>query len=161
MIKHLSIILLAIMLTPACSEISGVNDAVHGAYENYSAAAKSSAFENGWLPMQMPRSATRIEEIHNVDSGEIWIRFNYDGRDIKDLIGECSASSSVDLPDARRTTRLVAWWPEELTNPGRKNPSSAWTLYYCSEMNHAGSSISAGIAIDASASLALYWVGKR
>jgi hypothetical protein len=110
--------------------------------------------------MQMPRSATRIEEIHNVDSGEIWIRFNYDGRDIKDLIDECNASPLVNFPDARRTTRLVAWWPGELTNLGRKNSSSEWILYDCPEMNHAGSSISAGIAIDASASLALYWVGK-
>lgn len=144
-----------------CSALTGSDDVVHERYADYSAARVDHGLENGWLPRRMPVSARNIEEVHNVDSGEIWIRFSYDEGGLKEFIGQCVEDASVSLPDSRRSARSAGWWPRELTNALDSESRSRWTLFNCPRMDHAGSFVASGVAVDRSAKLVFYWVAKR
>lgn len=152
-----SFILAAVLSCSGCSALSGSDGVVVGRYKDYANAVDSGVFEHGWLPQQIPKSATNIEEIHVIDSGEVWIRFEYDERDISLLTDECRPDSSITLPDARRSTTLVVWWPSVLTNGAARDSLSSWTLYSCPRMKHAASELPAGLALDRSADVAFYW----
>lgn len=148
-------------LISGCSAVTGSEDVVHGRYSDYSAASEMRALQNGWLPARIPVSATNIEEAHNIDSGEIWIRFSYDERGFKEFIGHCIEGASMNFPESRRSARAAEWWPRELTDGADTASRSRWTLFECREMDHAGSLLAAGVAVDRSTRVAFYWVAKK
>lgn len=45
--------------------------------------------EAGWLPAYFPRSATDIQEGHNIDTNRVWASFSYDAQDIPSLREIC------------------------------------------------------------------------
>ena len=117
--------------------------------------------DNGWLPKQLPRSATGIEEAHSIDSGEIWGAFNFEPGGIYLLVAECAPNQNVRLPDAKKSARSAPWWRRTLVaGSGPGGGDKSLSLYSCPQMNHAGSVLSAGFAVDREANLAMYWVAK-
>lgn len=45
-------------------------------YPKYEDAANDGAVKRGWIPEIVPKTATEIHEHHNLDTNEVWIRFN-------------------------------------------------------------------------------------
>lgn len=144
-----------------CSKVTGLADTVNSAtYGTYSDAVGRGAFESGWLPREMPRSAENIVEVHNVDSGEMWVRFDDKGVGILGFTKGCVAQPLPRLPDRRRTRRDVPWWPEDLVLENGGRVRAQWALYSCPRMSHGGITHTAGVAVEASTGRVWYWVAK-
>lgn len=146
--------------TLGCSKLAGFSEVSSETYATHSEAVERKAFESGWLPEEMPKSAKKIVEVHSVDSGEMWVRFSSDGVDISRFTDECTTTPRYGLPDRRRTKRNASWWPEELTEGGDKKAHGQWSLYFCPEMHHAQTVFPAGVAIDRLSHTVWYWVKK-
>lgn len=50
-------------------------ETVEGIYATYAEAERAGAVERGWIPAFVPRSATEIEEVHDLDTN--WQRLRY------------------------------------------------------------------------------------
>lgn len=148
------------LTTPGCSKLAGFNEVSSETYATHSEAVERKAFESGWLPEEMPKSAKKIVEVHNIDSGEMWIRFTSDGVDISRFTDGCTTSPRYGLPDRRRTKRNASWWPGELTKGSDEESLGQWDLYFCPEMHHAKTVFPAGVAIDRLSHTVWYWVKK-
>ena len=61
-------------------------------YANYKEAKKSGAFERGWLPEYLPKSAKNIHEQHNLDTNQGWADFEFDVKDITKMESHCQLS---------------------------------------------------------------------
>jgi hypothetical protein len=61
-------------------------------YASYEEAKKSGAFERGWLPEYLPRSAKNIHEEHNLDTNQGWAKFEFDVKDIAKIESQCQLS---------------------------------------------------------------------
>lgn len=141
-----------------CSKLAGFSEISSGTYATHSEAVERKAFESGWLPEEMPKSAKQIVETHSIDSGEMWVRFSSDGADISRFTDECSNGPGYGLPDRRRTKRDASWWPVELTEGGDEKTLGQWDLYSCPGMRHAKTVFPAGVAVDRPGRTVWYWV---
>ena len=57
-------------------------DITSSSYKNYSEVASTSGlFEAGWIPLWLPKTASNIQESHDVDTNESWLMFNYAASD--------------------------------------------------------------------------------
>jgi hypothetical protein len=153
-------VLLIFLMLAGCSDLSSDGDIRSSTYSSFAEASKKGAFELGWLPHALPKSAIEIVEVHNVDSGEIWMRFRYAGNDIQQLTQGCASDLRMQLPNERRTKRNVVWWPKTLTDRSDQRPHRQWTILSCPRMQHARSAYTAGIAVNPSSRTAWYWIAK-
>lgn len=155
-----SLIAVLALTSTGCSELLGLDEISTERYATHSEAVERKAFENGWLPQEMPKSARQIMEVHNIDTGEMWVGFTSDGPAISRFIGECTTSPRYALPDRRRTERVASWWPGGLTERSDEEAQRQWNLYSCPEMHHARTVFSAGVAVDPLSHAVWYWVKK-
>lgn len=155
----LSTVLLMLCFT-SCDELSGENDIKSNRYSSFSAASKTDIFESGWLPRALPRSATNIVEVHNIDTSEMWITFRYANNDIQDLTKGCATSPKAQFPSARRIKRNAVQWPKELTDGSDEQSRKRWTILSCSNMQHAKSAYDANVAVDAVSRTVWYWMAQ-
>jgi hypothetical protein len=155
----LSALLLMSLLT-GCAELSGDGDITSSKYASFQEASKTGVFESGWLPRALPRSATNIVEVHNVDSSEMWATFRYSDNDIHGLTKGCVAARKVQLPNAERTKRDVTWWPTALTDGSDDQQRKRWVILACPNMQHAASVYAANVAVDVASRTAWYWMAK-
>ncbi len=155
---HFLMVLAFVLTLVGCDDLSGQKDLMSSRYRSFEKASEDGAFESGWLPRTLPRSAWDILEVHNLDTNEIWIVFRYRDNSIEELTNACIARQEVRFPDAKRAKRDVGWWPVELTGRGKELDSKKWATYLCPEMRHAESKVSATIAVDVLNQTAWYWV---
>ena len=102
---------------------------------------------HGWLPVFLPKDATRIQELHDLDSNDFWGTF--DGSTITSPMTFCKDAtklSGVSIQDPG-----VNWWPKSLT--GEVYSSNAWALYRCAGSN-------ATLIAPAAGHARYFWVGK-
>lgn len=152
------LVFVASLACSGCSWMTGYNDISSASYKDYKEAAEQRAFESGWLPAELPRSATRILEVHSIDSSEIWLRFSFSPEDVLGFIRLCNKVQVPSFPDENRTRNNVSWWLPGLVKGAR--PDKQVDVYSCPEMKHAGLRFPAGLAIENSSSTAWYWVVK-
>lgn len=79
---------------------SGCTDRIESAYASMDEAVAAGAVERGWVPGFLPSSSTQIREIHDLDTNEVWLRFNYSREDHESFVGELSAASASALQSA-------------------------------------------------------------
>lgn len=147
-------------LLTGCAELSGDDDITSSSYASFQEASKAGAFESGWLPRALPKSATKIVEVHNIDSSELWVTFRYLNDDVRGLIKECIAGQKVQFPNAERTKRDVVWWPAGLTNKSDAKSRKQWAMFSCPSMRHANSEYKANLAVDTANRTAWYWIAR-
>ncbi len=63
-------------------------------YANYEEAKKAGAFERGWLPEYLPKSAKNIHEAHNLDTNQGWGEFEFDVREISSMKSHCQLNQT-------------------------------------------------------------------
>lgn len=151
---------LSMLVLTGCSKMSGEGDIKSSKYSSFQEASQWGAFKSGWLPQALPRSATNIVEVHNVDSNELWVTFRYPKNDIDGLIKECVLDQKARLPNAERTKRSAPWWPLELVDGSDEQSRKRWTILSCPSMRHAESVFAANIAVDRTSWTAWYWLVK-
>jgi hypothetical protein len=139
-----------------CSDLDGEGDVIAVHYYSYQAASKSKAFDSGWLPKSLPKSAYDIVEAHNIDTNEVWVKFDYLENDIEELVGDCSYTQKVNYPDVKRV-RGFPWWPRQLTS---EYENSNLSLYFCPKIMHGQSMDKSSVAVDSKAHRAWYWINR-
>lgn len=58
-------------------------------FATYAEAKASGIMEKGWLPEYLPRSATEINETHNIDTNEVKASFKYQLGDTEEIRKNC------------------------------------------------------------------------
>lgn len=159
-VRALTSALLLMSLLTGCAELSGDGDITSSTYASFQEASEKGVFESGWLPRALPRSATNIVEVHNIDSSEMWITFRYANNDIQDLTKECVTGRKVQFPNTKRTKRDVAWWPTKLIAGSDEQSRKQWVILSCPNMRHAESVLTANVAVDPISRKVWYWMVK-
>jgi hypothetical protein len=152
-------LIVALVAVGACSDPS--RPVSSSSYATFQEASSSGILELGWLPRNLPESAADILESHHIDNGELWVRFRFSDADIKTLLGRCSADSSAQLPDKRRTKLDADWWPVGLTSGSDPAVRKRWKIYWCANQVHAQTTMAAGVAIDPLERVAWYWIVRN
>ena len=74
----------------------------------------SGLVDAGWLPGYLPRTASQIEERHNIDTNEVWASFRYAVGDVQSVETACEKIVENDRgkkylcpPVDTRTTTIV------------------------------------------------------
>lgn len=127
-------------------------------YSNYYDAVADGALQRGWLPRNLPDSVHDIVETHNIDTNELWVKFQFDKADIKGLLRQCEKMVDLRLPAATRVKRMAAWWPQTLTDKNGKQLPNEMQAYSCLKMPHAESAFDAGMILDTQKQTAWYWI---
>ena len=141
-------LLLALLVgASGCSEVMGAS------YATYGDAERAGAVARGWIPSFVPRSATDIREVHDLDTSEQWLRFRVPVGDTSVAIG----AAPLPLSDARRSARkpppAVGPWLPELRDPPLITPRAGVRAY-----RHRGPGPGARcVALDTRENLAYAW----
>lgn len=149
----------ALVAAGACSDAS--RPVSSSSYASFQEASSSGILESGWLPRNLPKSATDIVESHHIDNGELWVRFRYFDSDIETLLGGCLVDPSAQLPDKRRTKLDADWWPDGLTSGSDQALQRRWKIYWCQNQIHAQTTMAAGVAVDPLEHVAWYWIVRN
>lgn len=146
----------AVLIGGGCS--SNFVETATNHYSNYGEAAEDGALQRGWLPRNLPGSAHNIVETHNIDTNELWAKFQLDQADIDRFLRHCAKSADIRLPPAERTEKMAAWWPDALTDKSVERLPNGMQTYHCSKIPHAKSELDAGMILDAEEQAIWYWV---
>ncbi len=149
------------LLLCSCMELPGESQTRH--YPTRADAERDGAFARGWLPVDLPSEASDIMESHNLDSNQMWIRFQPNGMTLDRLLQRCVVATDVPLPPARQTRRSAAWWPEALIAGGASRQTTG-AAYRCRALGTSSSATEFGLLVDEGAERAWYWsipVGSR
>ena len=84
-------------------------------YADYQEVVDDGAITRGWIPGYMPRSATNIQESHNLDINISWLRFTVPAEDIDDMTQALLLITQDQVKFSRPHRRVVrSWWPKDL-----------------------------------------------
>jgi hypothetical protein len=124
-------------------------DTVEAVYPSFAAAAQAQAIgDEKWIPSFVPRSATDIREIHNLDTNEVWLAFRFESQDREWLDRPCVTSGDRPMILPRR--RPADWWPEVLVRSGNGTRYfESYRFYRCGTKGI--------VAIDGTGATAYYW----
>lgn len=83
-------------------------------YATYSDAIEDGAVERGWLPEIIPTSAYDIQEQHNLDTNQVWVKFKIPVEDQSSLLGIVNRVSTDEV-DAVNVVepKQDGWWFDE------------------------------------------------
>jgi hypothetical protein len=115
-------------------------ETVETVYPDFRAAVQAEAVGDAkWIPAFLPTSATRIREVHNLDTNEQWLAFLFSSADLPALGGACRPVGGKDIVFPRRAPG--PWWPRELTRQakGHELPQGRYDYYSCP--THAGMAV--------------------
>lgn len=120
--------LAAVLLGAAAASGCGL-ETVQNRYDTYALAESNGAFQAGWLPKWLPRNATNIREVHNIDTNEVaWAAEVPVGQELS-LPADCLAVRRTDLASTRFKT---SWWPEP-QEWGAPEPGAGFYYFTCSD----------------------------
>lgn len=94
---------------------------------------RGSAFADlGWIPKNLvPKGARDIREVHNIDTNEVWLRFDTGQARLGWPDGSWSRTAQLDVFPASRRCRPRDWWSAELAVACETGvaPDRTWTIY--------------------------------
>lgn len=127
------------MIPPAIRMALGITAALlclacgvspHAQYATYAAAESAGAVTRRWIPPYVPRSATAISEVHDLDLNTQRLRFRAPAADLRAMV---DGFAHLALEEARvagvRSPELTGEWPGELT-PGPSSVTPRDSLRY-------------------------------
>ena len=88
-----------------------VDDIVDASYATLTDAEKEGAIARGWIPAWLPRSASRIDESHNLDTNVSILRVTFDSGEPWDVPSSCSL---IRAEDAEAPAIRKGWWPRDV-----------------------------------------------
>jgi len=84
-------------------------DVTEATYSNMADAMSRGGVSNGWIPAWLPASAAQLREIHNVDTNESALSFNFEQRDWRPPPG----CKTIAAPEVMPSRYRQDWWPTE------------------------------------------------
>jgi hypothetical protein len=92
----------------------GCGDRLESVFANVKEARSSGAVARGWVPNDLPESATDLRERHDLDTNEVWGILRLPATEHPSSITLRRVEASKITGHAVRSPR-VSWWPEMLT----------------------------------------------
>jgi hypothetical protein len=92
----------------------GCSDRQEFSFANVKEARSSGAVARGWVPDDLPESATDLHELHNLDTNEVWGTFRLPGSEHAPSVTLTRVEASKINGHAVKSPR-ARWWPEALT----------------------------------------------
>ena len=118
------------LLTTGCSAL----ERSESSYRSVVEAAADGAIARGWLPADLPPSATAIREWHDLDTNRGFGTLRFGSTDDGWVQSHWQAVAETRSLNVRRQRGDPEWWPNELT--GRVDTVALrranWT-FYCAE----------------------------
>ncbi len=150
------------LLLCSCAELPDESQTRH--YPTRADAERDGSFARGWLPADIPADATDIVESHNLDSNQMWVRFNLSATMPERLLQRCVVDPEVPRPPKRQTRHTAKWWPEALTAGEGALPLASGRAYRCGDLGREPSVRPFGLLVDQRGQQVWYWsipVGSR
>ena len=117
-------------------------------YPSRDSLVADGAIERGWVPAWFPPSASRINEIHDLDTAEVWIRFELTSTDLES-IDACEQDPAVAFGDSHGPRHWdPAWWMID--------EEHRWTGYTC-DWDVNGQARRGAMVVALDEGVALYW----
>jgi hypothetical protein len=91
----------------------GCSDRREASFATPKEARNAGAVAKGWIPGDLPDSATELREVHDVDTNEVWGTFRLYTNE-PGTIGLSRIEASRINGHSVRAPR-VTWWPEKLS----------------------------------------------
>ena len=108
-----------VLLLSACSE------RFTAYYPKYEDALKAGAIERGWIPEIIPKTATDIHEQHDLDTNEVWLRFDLPSADKDRLIAGMRRLTAREISNVRIShPSRTDWWFEDLVQQAPANDNA-------------------------------------
>lgn len=119
--------LAVVLLTAACERI----EMAESVYPDARAAISAGAIQRGWIPAFLPSSAKEINEKHNLDTNEVWLRFSMDPNERSSIEKSCRQIQPAEIILPRKGGG--DWWPEVFTEKRRNAQPQLgrYVLYRC------------------------------
>lgn len=80
LIAFISTILTFTMLVLVANLIFDYLEVKRTEFSSFNEVEKSGYLKKGWIPADFPRNTLNIEETHNLDSNEVWIISDFNGK---------------------------------------------------------------------------------
>ena len=81
-----AVIVLGVGAVLAAGLYFAASERVESTYANYADAKRAGAIERGWIPAFVPRSATDIQESHDLDTNRQHLRFGAPTADLEAIV---------------------------------------------------------------------------
>lgn len=115
LLRRVVVVLLSVLVAGAC------NEQQRATYPTFADAERAKAAERGWIPQYVPRSATEIAEVHDLDVNTQRLRFRAPLADLRSMV---AALRPVQTSEVRehddQVPELKGPWPNELRTLGQK-----------------------------------------
>jgi hypothetical protein len=149
--KITTILVLALpLLLLSCS------DEFYSFYKTHDEAVQDGALKRGWVPTILPTSSTEINEQHDLDTNEVWIRFNLSENEREEFTKSLRKLSHEEILkiDLRYPSR-ADWWFEGLIQKSPANDAALNADIYTISCDDTGKT--GYLAIDCCSSHIYYW----
>jgi hypothetical protein len=80
--------------------LGGCSDVMEEHFATWADAERAGAVERGWIPAFVPKSATNIREVHNIDTNAQTLEFNFRGSDVQGMVAGLHRVSAEDQGSA-------------------------------------------------------------
>jgi len=114
-------------------------------YPTYRDAVRDDAMARGWIPEWFPSRAADIHEIHDSDTNQSMLAFQYDDGDELELEGRCEAIDPAGIPGPAFE---ASWWPSDI--PPTPLEAQLYRYYECEDGG-------AYLAVSLLSEEAFYW----
>lgn len=108
----------------------GCSDKIESFYETFDHAKESGAIERGWIPNVLPQSSMNIKEIHDLDTNQVWIRFETQNNESVEFFKKVKRISIKDIKGNMPRDPKVKWWSKTLLD----KDLSKYSFYKTSEI---------------------------
>ena len=144
------IVAVVLLGTQLCG--GGCSDRRESAFASMKEARSTGAVARGWVPNDLPESATDLREAHDVDTNEVWGTFRLPSSERARTMTLARVESSQISGQSVRAPR-ASWWPERLSGnlDGRVLEKSGFEVY----LSPAPSNF--WIAIDQNGGRGFFW----
>jgi hypothetical protein len=112
------------------------NENIYSYYPTFEATQTTgSAKEGGWIPEIVPSSATEIHEQHNIDTNEVWLRFDIPSTEKNKMISGLRKLSHQEIEriHLRYPWRAGDWWFEGVIQQEPYNDNALNAEIYMTE----------------------------
>jgi hypothetical protein len=122
-------------------------------YPKYEDASIDGAVKRGWIPEIVPKTATEIYEQHDLDTNEVWIRFNVQGKENGGVTAGLKKLTDDEISKIKLMyPAKVNWWFEVLIQQSPSNDNALNAEVFRVKCNGDGY-----LAIDRVSEKAYYW----
>jgi hypothetical protein len=131
---------------------------VYTHYDTHAQAVAAGAFAHGWIPDNVPSSATDIHEEHDLDTNQAWIRFSLPPAEVPFLSDRMGFVPVADVGEVTVTYPCqVHYWFFGLIEQQPANDSAMYAWVYEAPRNGGAQ---AYVAVDKNSPTVYYWTAS-